>query len=175
MKKQKRKKSTGTAKKSERVTAHKVRKDSGDVVAASGAHKPQDEIDPDALARVLEQARVEADAFLREEYRERLRLCLFGGTGLLFTAVFMGFFINPVFDIEGNLAYGLVGAPIAGILVLWFFRFRCTRCDKIPILPSTMFHFKTMDLPGCPYCGLKFHYDDDDASASIFAEDGEEE
>lgn len=151
MKKQKRK-----GKKKSEASAQKTRKDSD----SSNQQGSGEALDAEALARVLEQAREEADAFLREEYRERLRLCLFLGTGLLFTSVFMGFFIIPVFDLEGNLAKGLVIAPIVGILALWFFRFRCTRCDKIPILPSTLFHFKTMDLPGCPHCGLKFHLEE---------------
>lgn len=166
MKKTKRK-----GKKKSEASAQKVRK----VSPLEEQPAASDPLDAEALASVLEQAREDADAFLREEYRERLRFCLFAGTGLLFTSVFMGFFIIPVFDLEGNLAKGLVIGPIAGILALWFFRFRCTRCDRIPILPSTLFHFKTMDLPGCPHCGLKFHVEEppdrDDSSPLAMEEE----
>ena len=108
------------------------------------------------LGEIERRAQAHAALFLREEFEDRQQRCILGGAlGLTITGVVV-FVLTPLFALSGAaLAIG-VFVPLAAVALLWWRRFRCPRCEKIPVVWATLVQHRALSLPGCPHCGLSF-------------------
>lgn len=125
------------------------------------------------LEAIQARARRHAEHFLREEFQDRRRQCILGTAAWILLAGFNGFILTPVFHLDDTTAIAATTAPLVAALLLWPMRFRCSRCEKIPIVWATIFHHRTLDLPGCPHCGLPFHEPED--APKLYGVEQEEE
>lgn len=115
-----------------------------------------DEPGKEAREEILEKARQDAAIFLREEWRARKREVLFGPGGLIIIGALLSICIGPIFSLELRelaLVVALTWIGAAGWAAL---RWRCPRCERVPIERHTLLAHKILDPVSCPHCGLAY-------------------
>ncbi len=115
---------------------------------------------PEQTAHILEKAKKDAEVFLRDEWQARQREVLFGPGGLLIIGALLSICVGPIFDLDiTTLAIG-VGGIILASMVWTALRWRCPRCEKIPLQHVTLLVHKVYTPTSCPHCGLSLMEDE---------------
>lgn len=108
------------------------------------------------IEAIRKQAMADTEDFLRGEYVDRRRQCLFGGGGFALIGLLMGGAIGPMFALDA-LQCGLSAAvPLVLSVATFITRFRCPRCEKPPVSWASLQHYPGLSVPGCSHCGLSF-------------------
>lgn len=114
------------------------------------------ELTDEEIEAIRVKAMADAEGFLRDEYIDRRRQCLFGGGGFALIGLLMGGAIGPMFQLD-TLQWVLGAAvPFVVSVVTLTTRFRCPRCEKPPVSWASLQHYPGLSVPGCSHCGLSF-------------------
>ncbi len=101
-------------------------------------------------------ARTQAEAFLREEFVDRRRRCLYGGTTILTLGLVYLVIVVPELSLGVGATLGGGAGALAVFLAWCAWMFRCTRCERIPMRWESwvVTRHNPLTQPGCPHCGL---------------------
>lgn len=115
------------------------------------------------VEEIERRAREQAEAFLREEFIDRRRRCLFGGTTILTLGLVYLVIVVPEMGLGAWEAVGGGAASVALFAAWWGWMFRCTRCERIPIQWESwvVTRHNPLTQPGCPHCGLSWDRPDE--------------
>ena len=109
---------------------------------------------PEEQEAIVERAHEDAAIFLRDEWRARKREVLFGPGGLIIIGALLSICVGPIFALDlWSIAFvlALILLAAGGWTAL---RWRCPRCEQVPIERHTLIAHKMLDPVSCPHCGL---------------------
>ena len=107
------------------------------------------------VEEVVARAREANNTYLQEEWRARKREVLFGPGGLLIIGALLSLCVAPTFGLDLGALTAVVMFVMASAAGWAALRWRCPRCERVPLEPRAILAQKTLIDPArCPHCGM---------------------